>query len=110
MKKSKKSFLTDLSQLLNPFLDSRIEQVLLEVERNPGEYPEHAEHYHAYRETRDEFEQDYPSLENRIDELVSTIDIRYSDMMREVYRQGAYDCVELLSRLSGRKKREEVAE
>lgn len=92
-------FLTDLFELLRPVIDDRVEQIQLEVERNPGLYPEHNLHFNEYRQHREAFEQRHRELAEELDTLITDVDIRYADIGCEIYRQGAHDCAALLLKL-----------
>lgn len=92
-------FITDICEHLTTCVNERVEQVILEVERNPEDYPEHASLDSDYREARPAFEENWPEARMALDQLISLVNMRHFTLVREAYKQGARDCAELISRI-----------
>ncbi len=94
-----KHFIKDICEHLGSCVNERLDQVILEVERNPENYPEHASLDSDYKDARIAFEKKWPEARMELDKLISFVNMRHFILTREAYKQGARDCGELLRRL-----------
>lgn len=89
-------FITDLMSLMKDCLYSRIEQVHLQVTRNQSEFPVYAKYSSEYHEARDKFAAEHPDLIGQVDSILSLDALRQDEISREIYWQGARDCLTMV--------------
>ncbi len=102
----KKHFLTPIFILLDKLnvWDERVEQVQMEVDRNPDIYPLCHRRYREYREARHAFEDAHPEIRNELDSVISLYGSYMTDIAIEAYKQGAVDLNSFLRILESRSK------
>lgn len=89
-------FITDLMSLLKDCLYSRIEQVHLQVTRNQTAFPDYTKYNREYHEARDNFAAEHPDLIGQVDNILSLDALRQDEISREIYWQGARDCLTMV--------------
>lgn len=89
-------FITDLMSLMKDCLYSRIEQVHLQVTRNQSEFPAYAKYAREFHEARDNFAVEHPDLIGQVDNILSLDALRQDEISREIYWQGARDCLTMI--------------
>jgi len=89
-------FITDLMSLMKDCLYSRIEQVHLQVTHNQNAFPAYAKYSSEYHETRDKFAAEHPDLIGQVDSILSLDALRQDEISREIYWQGARDCLTMI--------------
>ena len=92
-------FITSLMSLMKDCLYSRIEQVHLQVTRNRKIFPAYAKYDSEYHEARDQFASEYPELIKHVDNLLDLYALRQDEISREIYWQGARDCLTMVKHL-----------
>ena len=86
-------YITDLMSLMKDCLCNRIEQVHLQVTRNQSEFPAYAKYAREFHEARDNFAVEHPDLIGQVDNILSLDALRQDEISREIYWQGARDCL-----------------
>ena len=94
-------FIDPLPDFLRPFLESRVHQVQLEVERFPQLHPHYAQFHEEYKRLRTQFEAAHSECKMELGDLLTTMDTLAWELGIEAYKQGAADCAKLLNFLLG---------
>lgn len=93
-------FISDPIALLEEGLFTRIEQVHLQISRNKDAFPGYAAYDCDFYAARDKFEATHPELIKQVDEILSFESLRQDEISREIYWQGARDCLRLMKHLN----------
>ena len=73
-----------------------LEQVHLQVTHNQNAFPVYAKYSSEYHEARDKFAAEHPDLIGQVDSILSLDALRQDEISREIYWQGARDCLTMI--------------
>ena len=93
-------FITDLMVMLEELLYTRIEQVHLKVSQNPDSFPGYAAFNSEFLAAHDRFEAGHPNLIGQVDDIFSLESMRQDEIGREIYWQGARDCLTMMKHMN----------
>lgn len=102
----KKRYLTSIFTLMDELnvWDERVEQVQMEIDRNPEIYPLCHRRRREYCDARHAFEDAHPEIRNELDSVISLYGSYMADVAVEAYKQGAVDLNSFLRMLESRSK------
>lgn len=100
----KKHFLMPIFALLDELnvWDERVEQVQMELDRNPEIYSRCNRRRREYRDARHAFEDAHPDVRNELDSIISLYGSYMTEVAVEAYKQGAVDLNSFLRILESR--------